>query len=108
MLPPSQLLPIIQSLQEFEWPRPKIRYPEGRDESRYYEFHKDAKHQTNDYYRLQRLINFMVNRGHLREYIEEEVSNSCRPLSPKNTQLVIDKILDGPISPRTRAQPHSV
>ena len=32
-IPPSQLLPIIQSLQGFEWPRPQKDYLEGRDKS---------------------------------------------------------------------------
>ena len=66
-LPPSQLLPIIQPLQGFEWPRPKSGDPKGRDKSRYCEYHKDVGHRSNDCYRLWRLLNFMVKRGHLQE-----------------------------------------
>ena len=44
----SQLLPIIQSLQGFQWPRPQGGDPEGRDKSRYCKYHKDVGHQTND------------------------------------------------------------
>ena len=48
----------------------------GRNKSRYCEYHRDVSHQTNDCYRLQGLLNFMVKRGHLREYIEEAVLNN--------------------------------
>ena len=99
-LPPSQLLSIIQSLQGFEWPRHKRGYQEWRDKSRYYKYHRDVEHRTNECYRLRRLLNFLVKRGHLREYIEEVVLNSSQPLPHTSSRPVIDTILAGQPSPR--------
>ena len=106
-LPPSQLLPIIQSLQRFEWPRPQRGDPEGRDKSRFCEYHKDAKHRTNDCYRLWRLLNYLVKRGHLRAYIEEVALNRPQPLPHTSSRLIKDAILAGPMPPKTQGQPCS-
>ena len=105
MLPPSQLLPIIQSLQGFVWPKPQRGDLEGRDKSRFCEYHKDVGHWTNDCYRLRRPLNYLVKMGHLQEYVKEGASNSLQPLPYTSSRPVINAILSGLRTPKTRGQP---
>ena len=69
-MPSAQLLQLIQSFLGFEWPRPLQSDPEGRVKSRFCEYHKDVGHRTNDYYRLHHLLNYLVRKGNLCEYVE--------------------------------------
>ena len=50
------LLGLIQSLPGFEWTRPLRGDLETRDKSRFYEYHKDVKHRTNECFQLWRLL----------------------------------------------------
>ena len=61
----ARLLSIIQSLSGFEWPLPLRGDPEGRDKSRFFEYHIDVGHWTNSYFRIRCLLNYLVSKGHL-------------------------------------------
>ena len=84
-----------------------MRDPEGRDKSRFCEYHRDVGHRTNDWYHLYRILNYLVKRGHLREYVEEAALNSSQSLPHTSSHPVIDTILVGPASPKTQGQPRS-
>ena len=77
---PTRLLPIIQSLLGFEWPLPLRGDPKGRDKSRLCEYHKDVGHRSNSCFLLQCLLNYLVSKGHLQEYVESLAPNGP-PLS---------------------------
>ena len=61
-------------------------------------------HRTNNCYRFRRLLNYLVKKGYLREYIEEEASNSSQPLPHTSSRPVMDVILVGPTSSKSRGQ----
>ena len=79
----------------------------GREKSRFYEYHRDIEHQTNDCYQLRRLLNYLVKRGHLREYVEEASSNNSQPLPHTSSCPIINAILSSPTSAKIQGQPHS-
>ena len=94
-------------------PKPQRGDPDKRNKSRYYEYHKDAKHHTNECYRVRRLLNFMAQKRDLQEYIEEmnptnsrSIVRSPRSITSKNPRSLIDTILASPMVPRIRGQPY--
>ena len=46
--------------------------PTTRDNTRYYEFHRDYGHHTNDCIQLKREIKYLIRRGYLRRFISSE------------------------------------
>ena len=62
---PTKLLSIIQSLLGFEWSRQLHGDPKHRDKSRFYEYHKGVEPKTNSCFRLRRILNYLVSKGHL-------------------------------------------
>ena len=67
----AQILPIIQPLPGFACPPPLRDNPIRRDKSRFYEYHRDVEHKTNFGFRLNRLLSYLVNKEHLKEYVED-------------------------------------
>ena len=46
--------------------------PTTRDNSKYYEFHRDYGHRTDDCIQLKREIEYLIQRGYLRRFISPE------------------------------------
>ena len=46
--------------------------PARRDETKYYEFHKDHGHRTDDCIQLKKDIEYLIQRGHLNRYVASE------------------------------------
>ena len=55
--------------------------PAKRDTTKYYEFHRDHGHRTDDCIQLKKEIEFLIRRGHLRRYVDLEDRNQA-PLPP--------------------------
>ena len=91
---PACLLPIIQSLLGFEWPRLLRNDLEGRDKSRFCEYHRDFGHKTNSYFRLWLLLNYLVSKGHLQEYVESLAPKGSPSPPSTSQQPIIDTILE--------------
>ncbi|RWW43928.1 hypothetical protein BHE74_00050354, partial [Ensete ventricosum] len=86
-------------------PSPMKSHPERRDKRRYYRFHREYGHDTEECRDLQYQIEDLIRRGHLRRYVREQPSlsdgRSSRDLSPRPQGPVekqIDVIFGGPAS----------
>ena len=51
------------------------------------------------------MLKYLVKMGHLRESIEEAVSNGSQASPPMSSSPVIDTILAGSMTPKTQGQP---
>ena len=59
--------------------------PTKRDNTRYYEFHRDHGHQTNDCIQLRKEIEYLIRRGYLRRYIAPEGQDQAQPPPPRQS-----------------------
>ena len=57
--------------------------PTKRDMTKYCEFHRDHRHQTDDCNRLKKEIVFLIRRGHLCRYVAPEDRNQAPPPPPR-------------------------
>ncbi|RRT33083.1 hypothetical protein B296_00049081 [Ensete ventricosum] len=55
-------------------PSPMKSHLERRDRRRYYHFHREYRHDTEEYRDLQYQIEDLIRRGHLRRYVREQPS----------------------------------
>ena len=56
--------------------------PTKRDNTRYYEFHRDHRHRTDDCIQLRKKIEYLIRRGYLRRYIASEGQDQAQPPPP--------------------------
>ena len=70
--------------------------PTKRDMTKYYEFHRDHGHRTNDCIQLNKEIEFLIRRGHLHRYVAPEDRNQapapppCQPTIAQHHQPLGD------------------
>ena len=57
--------------------------PAKRDLTKYYEFHRDHGHRTNDCIQLRKEIEYLIGRGHLRRFVALEGRDQALPPSPR-------------------------
>nr|CAN84034.1 hypothetical protein VITISV_016994 [Vitis vinifera] len=100
----EKLLPMIQGLSDFRWPRPLETDPSMRDRSKKCAFHKDHGHTTETCQSLQYLVERLIKAGHLKQYLRSEAGgrdasqhhNSGAPRAPVAPKAVINYINGGP------------
>ncbi|RVW67553.1 hypothetical protein CK203_062355 [Vitis vinifera] len=100
----EKLLPMIQGLFDFKWPRPIGTDPSTRDRSRRCAFHKDHGHTTETCRALQYLVEKLIKAGHLKQYLRtdtggrdvSEHNNPGAPRAPVAPKAVINYINGGP------------
>nr|CAN79633.1 hypothetical protein VITISV_038059 [Vitis vinifera] len=100
----EKLLPMIQGLSDFRWPRPIGTDPSTRDRSRRCAFHKDHGHTTETCRSLQYLVERLIKAGHLKQYLRSDTGgrdssqhhNSGAPTAPAAPKAVINYINGGP------------
>ena len=68
----SQVLREVQNEQFLRWPSQMKSDPATRDNTRYYEFHRDYGHHTDDCIQLRKEIEYLIRRGYLRRFIAPE------------------------------------
>ncbi|RVW16286.1 hypothetical protein CK203_067873 [Vitis vinifera] len=68
----EKLLPMIQDLSDFKWPRPIGTDPSTRDRSRRCAFHKDHGHTTETCRSFQYLVERLIKAGHLKQYLRSD------------------------------------
>ena len=68
----SQVLREVRNEQFLRWPTQMKSDPTTRDNTKYYEFHRDYRHRTDDCIQLKREIEYLIRRGYLRRFISSE------------------------------------
>ena len=68
----SQVLREVRNEQFLRWPTQMKSDPATRDNTRYYEFHRDYRHRTDDCIQLRKEIEYLIRRGYLRRFIAPE------------------------------------
>nr|CAN69319.1 hypothetical protein VITISV_032662 [Vitis vinifera] len=97
----EKLLPMIQGLSDFKWPRPIGTDPSTRDRSRRCAFHKDHGHTTETCRAFQFLVERLIKAGHLKQYLRSDnggrdASQHHNPGAPAAPKAVINYINGGP------------
>ena len=96
----EKLLPMIQSLSEFRWPRPQGTDPSKRDHTKRCVFHKEHGHTMETCRCLHYLVEMLIKAGHLKQYLRSDAGgrdtsqnhNSGAPRAPTATKAVISYI----------------
>nr|CAN81814.1 hypothetical protein VITISV_036990 [Vitis vinifera] len=91
----EKLLPMIQGLSDFRWPRPIGTDPSTRDRSRRCTFHKDHGHTTETCRAFQYLVERLIKAGHLKQYLRPD--NEGRDTSQHHNP--------GPLGPQPPPRP---
>ncbi|RVW17977.1 hypothetical protein CK203_115727 [Vitis vinifera] len=68
----EKLLPMIQGLSDFKWPKPIATDLSTRDRSRRCAFHKDHGHTTETCRSFQYLVERLIKAGHLKQYLRSD------------------------------------
>ncbi|RVX17899.1 hypothetical protein CK203_004401 [Vitis vinifera] len=100
----EKLLPVIQGLSDFRWPRPQGTDPSTRDRSKRCVFHKEHGHTTETCRSLQYLVEKLIKAGHLKQYLRSNTEgkvtsqhhNPGAPRAPATPKAVINYINGGP------------
>ena len=100
----EKLLPMIQGLSDFRWPRPIGTDPSTRDRSRRCVFHKDHGHTIETCRAFQYLVERLIKAGHLKQYLRSDNGgrgasqhhNPGAPRAPAIPKAVINYINGGP------------
>nr|CAN78618.1 hypothetical protein VITISV_003661 [Vitis vinifera] len=100
----KNLLPMIQGLSDFRWPRPLETDPSRRDHSKRCAFHKEHGHTIETCRCLQNLVERLIKAGHLKQYLRSDTGgrdtsqnrNSGAPRTPATPKAVINYINGGP------------
>ncbi|XP_043714985.1 uncharacterized protein LOC122663372 [Telopea speciosissima] len=61
-----------------QWPRPMFSRLEDKNKNKFYKFHKDVSHDTEDCRQLKREIEDVIQKGHLRCYVKEDGKDNSR------------------------------
>nr|XP_023892528.1 uncharacterized protein LOC112004509 [Quercus suber] len=71
VMPVDQILTEIKDEQCLKWPRPLQSPPSVRDKRKYYRFHKDHGHYTEDCRDLKEQIEELIKKGKLQRYVKK-------------------------------------
>nr|CAN62100.1 hypothetical protein VITISV_033308 [Vitis vinifera] len=100
----EKLLPMIQGMSDFRWPRPLGTDPSKRDHSKKCAFHKQHGHTTEECRCLHYLVKRLIRAGHLKQYLRSDAGdrdasqnhNIRAPRAPAAPKAVINYINGGP------------
>ncbi|XP_034711354.1 uncharacterized protein LOC117933890 [Vitis riparia] len=101
----EKLLPMIQGMSDFRWPRPLGSDPSRRDHNKKCAYHKEHGHTTETCRSLQYLVERLIKAGHLRQCLRSDTGdrdaprnhNSGTPVAPAAPKAVINYINGGPL-----------
>ena len=99
----EKLLPMIQDMADFRWPRPLGTDPSRRDHSKKCAFHKEHGHTTETCRCLHYLVERLIKARHLKQYLHSDAGgrdasrnhNSGAPRAPATPKAVINYINGG-------------
>ena len=78
----SQVLREVQHEKYLRWPSQMRIDPTKRYVTKYCEFHRDHRHQTDDCIQLRKEIKYLIRRGYLRRYLAPEGRDQASPPPP--------------------------
>ncbi|XP_030941682.1 uncharacterized protein LOC115966622 [Quercus lobata] len=70
-MPVDKILTQIKDEHYLKWPRPLHSSPNVRDKNKYYQFHKDHDHNTEDYMDLKEQIEELIRKLQLQKYVKK-------------------------------------
>ncbi|GAV74580.1 hypothetical protein CFOL_v3_18060 [Cephalotus follicularis] len=74
----TRILAVEQDKVPFQWPE-KLRSPaENRNVEKYYRYHRDHGHDTEEYRQLKNQIEDLIRKGHLRKYVDRDAPQGRR------------------------------
>nr|CAN65668.1 hypothetical protein VITISV_022190 [Vitis vinifera] len=85
----EKLLPMIQDMSDFRWPKPLRTDPSQRDHSKKCAYHKEHGHTTETCRSLHYLVEKLIRAGHLKQYLRVDAR-----AAPK---AIINYINGGPL-----------
>ncbi|RVW17187.1 hypothetical protein CK203_075955 [Vitis vinifera] len=91
----EKLLPMIQGMSDFRWPRPLGTDPSKRDHSKKCAFHNEHGHTTEECRCLHYLVKRLIRAGHLKQYLRSDAGgrdNTGAPKAPAAPKAVINYI----------------
>ncbi|XP_059592658.1 uncharacterized protein LOC132253748 [Vitis vinifera] len=99
----EKLLPMIQGMSDFRWPRPLGTDPSKRDHSKRCAFHKEHGHTIETCRCLHYLVERLIKAGHLKQYLRSDAGgrdasqnhNSGAPRAPATPKAIINYINGG-------------
>ena len=71
IMPVNKILTQIKDEHYLKWPRPLHSSPNVRDKNKYYRFHKDHGHNTEDCRDLKELVEELIQKGKLQKYVKK-------------------------------------
>ena len=75
--------PEVQHEKYMRWPSQLKSDSVKRDNTKYYEFHRDHGHRTDDCIQLRKEIDYLIRCGHLRHYVASEGQGQVQPPPPR-------------------------
>ena len=78
IMPVDKILAQIKDKHYLKWPRPLHSSPNVRDKRKYYFFHKDHSHYTEDCRDLKEQIKELIRRGKFQKFVKKGDSNRPR------------------------------
>ena len=71
VMPVNQILVQIKDEHYLKWPRPLHSLPNVRDKRKYYRFHKDCRHYTEDCRDLKEQIKKLIRKGKVQKFVKK-------------------------------------
>ena len=71
IMPVDKILTQIKDGHYLKWPRPLHSSPNVRNKNKYYQFHKDHGHNTEDCRDLKEQVEELIRKGKLQKYVKK-------------------------------------
>ena len=78
IMPVNKILTQIKDEHYLKWPRPLHSSPNVHDKNKYYRFHKDHGHNTEDCRDLKELVEELIQKGKLQKYVKKNEYSKFR------------------------------
>ena len=82
---PNQLVAQLKKINDVRWPKPMTTDPRKRDNTRWFAFHREHGHATEDCCVLKREVEELLRRGYLRTIVANP--NKWGPERPRSRSL---------------------
>ena len=118
VMPVNQILVQIKDKHYLKWPRPLHSLPNVRDKRKYYRFHKDHGHYTEDCRDLKEQLKKLIRKGKVQKFVKKrdlsrskddnkgqhevpQMDEDRTPLRPQSATGEIKTITGGPFTERS-------